>query len=132
MVRECLRGSYSVRCLSEVKKYSDRKRNDVLVKADVFRAYDDSSTNVLGDDVGYPYSHGASELKRPKYSPFEPVIRTDMDWQHVKNPTGVKLNKLGMRRVHDALREPRNLQVDMAGMGGARLGHRRSLEVILQ
>jgi hypothetical protein len=118
--------------VSEVKKYSDRKRNDVLVKADVFRAYDDSSTNVLGDDVGYPYSHGASELKRAKYSPLEPVIRTDMDWQHVKNPTGVKLNKLGMRRVHDALREPRNLHVDMAGMGGARLGHRRSLEVILQ
>jgi hypothetical protein len=86
----------------------------------------------LGDDVGYPYSHSAGELKRRKRSPLEPVIRTDFDWHHVKNPTGVKLNKLGMRRVHDALREPRNLQVDMAGVGGPRLEHRRSLEVILR
>jgi hypothetical protein len=118
--------------VSEVKAYSERKRKAVLEKADVFHAYDDSSTNLLGDDVGYPYSHSAGELKRSKRSPLEPVIRTDMDWQHVKNPTGVKLNKLGMRRVHDALREPRNLQVDMAGVGGPRLEHRRSLEVILR
>jgi hypothetical protein len=118
--------------VSEVKAYSERKRKAVLEKADVFHAYDDSSTNLLGDDVGYPYSHSASELKRSKRSPLEPVIRTDLDWQHVKNPTGVKLNKLGMRRVHDALREPRNLQVDMAGVGGPRLEHRRSLEVILR
>ena len=118
--------------VSEVKAYSERKRKAVREKADVFHAYDDSSTNLLGDDVGYPYSHSAGELKRSKRSPLEPVIRTDLDWQHVKNPTGVKLNKLGMRRVHDALREPRNLQVDMAGVGGPRLEHRRSLEVILR
>ena len=118
--------------VDEVKKYSDRKRKEVYDKAAVFRMYDDASTNVLGDDVGYPYTHSAGELKRARYSPFEPVIRTDMDWQHVKHPTGVKLNKLGMRRTYDALREPRNLRCDISQSGGPRLEPRRSLEVILQ
>ena len=118
--------------VDEVRAYSDRKRKEVYDKAAVFRMYDDASTNVLGDDVGYPYTHSAGELKRARYSPFEPVIRTDMDWQHVKNPTGVKLNKLGMRRTYDALREPRNLRCDISQAGGPRLEPRRSLEVILQ
>ena len=115
----------------EVKKYSDRKRQAVMDKADVYNSMGEMSTNVLGDDVGYAYSHSAGELKRRKLSPLEPVIRTDMDWQHVKGPTGVKLNKLSMRRVHDALRYPRNLQSSLMGAGGPTLDKRRSLEVIL-
>ena len=50
----------------------------------------------------------------------------------MKNPTGVKLNKLGMRRTYDALRKPRNLRCDISQAGGPRLEPRRSLEVILQ
>ena len=115
----------------EVKKYSDRKRQDVLDKAEVYNSMGGMSTNILGDDVGYAYSHSAGELKRRKLSPLEPVIRTDMDWQHVKGPTGVKLNKLSMRRVHDALRYPRNLQSSLMGDGGPTMDRRRSLEVIL-
>ena len=115
-----------------MKKYSNKKRLDVMDKAEVFTSMGASSTNLLGDDVGYAYSHSAGELKRRKLSPLEPVIRTDMDWQHVKDPTGVKLNKLSMRRVYDAMRYPRNLKCDMAGMGGPTMEKRRSLEVILQ
>ena len=118
--------------VNEVRKYSDKKRRDILDKAEVFNSMGASSTNLLGDDVGYPYSHSAGELKRRKLSPLEPVIRTDMDWQHIKDPTGVKLNKLSMRRVHDAMRYPRNLHCDMAGEGGPTMEKRRSLEVILQ
>ena len=90
------------------------------------------STNLLGDDVGYPYDHSACELKRKRLSPLEPVIRTDMNWEHVKDPIGVQLNKHKFRRYTDSQRYPRHLETQTAGIGGQHLSKRRGLEVILQ
>ena len=89
------------------------------------------SSNILGDDIGYPMPYSASELKRNKFSPFEPVIRTDMHWQHVKEPIGMKLNRKRMRLETDAQRYPRALDSHVAGQGGMHLPKRRALEVIL-
>lgn len=89
------------------------------------------SSNILGDDIGYPMPHSASELKRNKYSPFEPVIRTDMHWQQVKEPIGVKLNRKRMRLETDAQRYPRNFDSFVNEQRGAHLPKRRALEVVL-
>ena len=89
------------------------------------------SSNIMGDDIGYPMPYSASELKRNKYSPFEPVIRTDMHWQQVREPIGVKLNRKRMRLETDAQRYPRALDSSVAGQGGVHLSKRRALEVIL-
>jgi hypothetical protein len=89
------------------------------------------SSNILGDDIGYPMPYSACELKRNRYSPFEPIIRTDMHWQQVKEPTGVKLNRKRMRLETDAQRYPRALDSYVAGQGGAHLPKRRALEVVL-
>lgn len=89
------------------------------------------SSNVLGDDIGYYMPYSACELKRNPMSPFEPVIRTDMHWQHVNEPIGLHLNKKRPRRLFDSQRYPRALDSVMAGHGGATLPKRRSLEVVL-
>jgi hypothetical protein len=115
-----------VRAYGEYKKRSLRMMSDLVIKNGV------ESSGLLGDDVGYPYEHSACELKRRKLSPFEPVIRTDMDWQHVKSATGSELNKLGFRGQTDAYRYPRHLHSNRHGMGGPVYPKRRGLEVILQ
>ena len=115
-----------------VRAYGEKRRNTLDSISEMVITNGVKSTNLLGDDVGYPYAHSANELKRRKMSPFEPVIRTDMDWQHVKDPTGVQLNKLGFRRQTDAYRYPRHLESVSTGVGGPVYQRRRGLEVILQ
>ena len=116
----------------EVKRYGDEKHNSLNTISNLVIQNGEKSTNLLGDDVGYPYDYSASSLKRKKLSVFEPVIRTDLDWMHVKDPVGVELNKKKFRRLTDSQRHPRHLDVIDSGMGGQHLKKRRGLEVILQ
>jgi hypothetical protein len=116
----------------KVRAYGEKKTSLLHSVSDLVIKNGVKSTNLLGDDVGYPYAHSACELKRRKLSPFEPIIRTDMQWQHVKDPTGVELNKLGFRRLTDAYRYPRHLESVSSGMGGPVYSKRRGLELILQ
>jgi hypothetical protein len=64
-------------------------------------------------------------------SPFEPIIRTDMEWQNVKMPTGFNLNNKRFRLETDAQRYPKHLAPSLRQMGGSTLQRRRALEVIL-
>ena len=114
-----------------LSKYTNEQKQRDDNKTDFLLSNGDRSSNILGDDVGYYMPYSANELKRKTASPFEPVIRTDMHWQHVKEPTGVKLNKHKMRRLTDSQRYPRALDSSVSGQGGATLPKRRSLEVIL-
>ena len=116
----------------KVKSYGDEKRNSLNTISELVTTNGEKSTNLLGDDVGYPYAHSACELKRKRLSVLEPAIRTDMAWEHVKDPTGVELNKYKFRRTTDAMRYPRHLHSTTAGIGGQHLSMRRGLEVILQ
>jgi hypothetical protein len=118
---------------AKVQAYGRDRKNKLNTVTDVVLDYGRSSksTNILGDDVGYPYSHSACELKRNRLSPFEPVIRTDMCWEHVKDPIGAELNKKRFRSEIDSQRYPRHLDSRSAGMGGQHLSKRRALEVIL-
>lgn len=116
----------------KVKRYGDEKHNSLTSVSNLVIRNGEKSTNLLGDDVGYPYDYSACSLKRKRLSVLEPVIRTDMDWMHVKDPIGVELNKKKFRRLTDAQRYPRHLDVIDAGMGGQHLSKRRGLEVILE
>lgn len=116
----------------KVQRYGEEKKNSLNTMVNVVMTNGAKSTNLLGDDVGYPYDHSACELKRKRLSPLEPVIRTDMNWEHVKDPIGVQLNKHKFRRYTDSQRYPRHLETQTAGIGGQHLSKRRGLEVILQ
>ena len=91
----------------------------------------DKSSNLLGDDLGYPYPFSSKSLKRSRDSPFEPVIRNDYSWERVKPATGYNLNQKRMRLSTDAQRNPENLVSYTSGMGGPTLDRRNALEVIL-
>ena len=116
----------------KMKDYGESRQGQLKMIQNTVLSYGKKSTNLLGDDVGYPFSHSACELKRNSRSPFEPVIRTDMNWQHVKDPCGYELNKKKFRLETDAQRYPRHLDSRTNGMGGPVLKKRRGLEVILQ
>ena len=49
---------------------------------------------------------------------LQPVIDTNMSWEHPKWPDGVHLNKKRFRRDFDAHRYPRHLQPEVAMAGG--------------
>jgi hypothetical protein len=115
----------------KVKAYGEERKRELGVIQSTVSAYKERSTNLLGSDVGYPYNHSACELKRRAGSPFEPIIRTDMNWEHVKDPCGYQLNKNRLRLQTDALRYPRQLDSYTNGMRGPTLKKRRGLEVIL-
>jgi hypothetical protein len=89
------------------------------------------STDVLGDDIGYKYERSSKDLPRNNLSPFEPMIRNDMQWTNVKMPTGVALNKKRFRLETDAMRYPRHLAPSLRMMGGPTMSRTRALEVIL-
>ena len=116
----------------KVRRYGTERRNRLNTISDTVMKYTRSSesTNILGSDMGYPYSHSACELKRNRFSPLEPVIRTDINWEHVKDPIGVQLNKKRFRLETDGQRYPRQLDSMTSGMGGQHLSKRRGLEVI--
>jgi hypothetical protein len=116
----------------KMKDYGESRQGKLKMIQNTVMSYGKKSTNLLGDDVGYPFSHSACELKRNSRSPFEPVIRTDMNWEHVKDPVGHELNKKRFRLETDAQRYPRHLDSRVNGMGGPVLKKRRGLEVILQ
>ena len=116
----------------KMKDYGESRQGKLKMIQNTVMSYGKRSTNLLGDDVGYPFSHSACELKRNSRSPFEPVIRTDMNWEHVKDPVGHELNKKRFRLETDAQRYPRHLDSRVNGMGGPVLKKRRGLEVILQ
>lgn len=116
----------------KMKDYGESRQGELKMIQNTVMSYGKKSTNLLGDDVGYPFSHSACELKRNSRSPFEPVIRTDMNWQHVKDPCGYELNRKKFRLETDAQRYPRHLDSRTNGMGGPVLKKRRGLEVILQ
>lgn len=116
---------------SQIRAYQQDERARTSAGDQLLMTNGPRSSNILGDDIGYPMPYSASELKRNPYSPFEPVIRTDMHWQHVKEPIGAKLNRKRMRLETDAQRYPRALDSYVAGQGGTTLPKRRSLEVIL-
>jgi hypothetical protein len=116
----------------KMKDYGESRQGKLKMIQNTVMSYGKKSTNLLGDDVGYPFSHSACELKRNSRSPFEPVIRTDMNWEHVKDPVGYELNKKRFRLETDAQRYPRHLDSRTNGMGGPTLKKRRGLEVILQ
>lgn len=114
-----------------IRNYQQETRSREHAGTQLLLSTGPRSSNILGDDIGYPMPYSACELKRNPYSPFEPVIRTDMHWQHVKEPIGVKLNRKRMRLETDAQRYPRALDSSVVGQGGVNLPKRRSLEVIL-
>ena len=116
----------------KVRGYGKTRQGKLSMIQDTVRSYEKKSTNLLGDDVGYPFSHSSCELKRNRNSPLEPIIRTDMNREHVKDPVGFELNKKSFRLETDAQRYPRHLNSHTNGMGGPLLKKRRGLEVILQ
>jgi hypothetical protein len=79
---------------------------------------DVKSTNVLGDDVGYPFGTSSSGLKRGRTGVFRPIIDNHIGWQHIKSPTGLRLNQSIFRRDFDAKRYPRHLRSTIAMEGG--------------
>jgi hypothetical protein len=79
---------------------------------------DVKSTNVLGDDVGYPFSTSSSGLKRGRTGVFRPIIENRIGWQHIKPPTGLRLNQVVFRRDFDTRRYPRHLRSTIAMEGG--------------
>lgn len=97
----------------------------------LLRSNGDRSSHVLGYDKGYPFSVSSKGLPRDKFSPLEPVINTDIEWEHVKMPTGANLNVRDFRRPTNSLRRPRDLSGMDEGQGGPHLKKGRSLEVIL-
>ena len=117
---------------SKMKQYGEQKKRKLNTLSNLVMTNGVKSTNVLGDDMGYPYDFSSSDLKRDKMSVLEPIINNNMEWEHVKDPTGVQLNKKKFRRLTDAQRYPRHLDSTVTGSGGPHLNKRRSLEVILQ
>jgi hypothetical protein len=91
-----------------------------------------SSSNVLGDDIGYYSAHSSKGLKRKAQSPFEPVINNSMQFHSVKTPCGADLEHYKARFQTDAMRYPRHLSSFTNGQGGPTLNKRRSLGVILR
>lgn len=114
-----------------IQKFQQEKKIRETAGAELLFSNGSRSSNVLGDDVGYFMPYSASELKRDPYSPFEPVIRTDMHWQQTKEPTGVSLNRKRYRTDIDSQRYPRMLDSAVTGQGGTILKKQRALEVIL-
>jgi len=103
---------------------------DIQVKrkklSDIVELNGEKSTNVLGDDLGYPFDVSSSGLKRNRHGVFRPVIDNRIGWQHVKPPTGIRLNESKFRRDFDALRYPRHLQSSIAMEGGGTINMDRA------
>ena len=68
----------------KMREYGQQVKNKLHMMADTVLSYGCRSTNLLGDDVGYPYTVSAKDLKRRRDCPFEPIIRTDMVWEHTR------------------------------------------------
>jgi len=116
---------------AKVSAHEAEKQKRLQLASALLKQNGVKSSNVLGDDIGFPLPYSACELKRNPMSPFEPIIRTDMPWEAVKDPTGFKLNGKRFRSEFDAQRYPRHLQSSIAGWGGPIYPKRRALEVIL-
>jgi hypothetical protein len=114
-----------------VNSYRDDQKVNHANKKHMYTAYSGTSSNVLGDDFGYNYRVSCKGLTRKPNSPFEPIYRTDIHWQHVKPPCGSELNKVGFRRDFDSRRYPLHTRPITAGSGGPVWKKRRGLEVIL-
>jgi hypothetical protein len=112
--------------------YLNHKQTQNKQMMNVLATAGEASNDLLGNDQGYPFAYSSSGLKRPRESMFEPVIRNDINWEHVKNPTGHRLNNYQFRRDFDAMRYPRDLSSYAPGTGGPHLPKRSALEVILQ
>lgn len=89
------------------------------------------SSNVLGDDLGYPYDVSSSGLRREQDGIFRPVIDNSMQWQHVKHPSGNHLNKNDYRREYDSRRYPRHLQTDISMSGGGTINTGRAYKKLM-
>lgn len=116
---------------SQTAQFQSRKRRRLSDAVLTLENNGASSLALTGYDRGFPYKRSCSGLPRESDSPLEPVIRTDLNWEHVKDPTGVQLNKKQFRLETDAQRMPRQLASSAPLMGGPTLSKRRGLEVIL-
>ena len=115
----------------KMDSFIDHKMNELRQTVVAIANQGVASTGVLGTDVGYPFDVSSSGLRRDKDSPFEPVIRNDINWIHQKQPAGYQLNQKMFRYGTDAQRYPRDLDTNTNGVGGPHLPKYRSLEVIL-
>jgi len=116
---------------AQTEQFQSRKRRRLSDAVVTLEKNGANSLSLTGYDKGFPYNKSCSGLRRDMDSPLEPVIRTDFNWEHVKDPTGNQLNKKQFRLETDAQRMPRHLTSNASLMGGPTLSKKRGLEVIL-